>query len=228
MTEEEVSIKKELFDVIKPLALTYESGKTYHLPHGARVVFEPDSFKAKFQLKNIEFYVIKAKPKYKVRDNGIVEVSLGRRRVYYFYDYLQDKAIVYYWKPNKKDCYYGHEQYKNILHSPAIVLDYYNLEELFFCRLGDAFFRPWKVPGWDEEIKQGTEIDKDSISIFRKITIIGGKIVKPPNRAYIFLVVPENEEAVLYHPEHGVIILRPGNYMIKRVSYSIRQKNKHD
>ena len=193
---------------LKPLLHTFASNKVYWVDK-ARIAFEPFSFKAKFELGKIKFKVTKARPEiYRLSDyDNVAVVKLGKRRIYIVDG--GERVSVYYELPSY--IVYAYEQFRDRLH-PAAAIDprYFkqNMENLFKSRLGDILFIPSEsAPSEAKETVLPEWVGK--------LRVLQGRVTANGSHYY----VESDSDVVLYHPEHGVLVLTAGTYQIERVQY---------
>jgi hypothetical protein len=224
MTQERAHSLIETIDLgvwthIKPIIHTFISGNIYHV--GGMIFFREFSFTAKFECGSIVFYFTKAKPKVEEQAGNITRIRLGEkgRREIYVLRY-GDRVSVYYVRP---DAVFAFEQYRGHVH-PRAVLDREYFEEkkelLFKKRLGDILFVPEE--GIDLE---KAEKEREMPSWIGKVEILKGEVWRVkvnPVRCEYYLANPPEGDIVLYHPEHGVLVLPRlgvGAYRIEPVRY---------
>lgn|GEM_PF-3036039 len=216
-----------IWESVKPLLIVFVSGRTIKLPDDAEIEFEPMSFRAVFRLGKIEFGITKATPK--ITDHGYCyKVQLGKRRwiAYKKIRYHPNgvKYVVYHGSP-KKRMIYGYEQYNNILHQRAEMGE--SMEEplwmYFKYRLGDVMFRPL-FPDEEKRIRDKLNPYDRKPLYLQKVEMNNTKMSEYDGKLYL---VPENRDEMirLYHPEHGILMLEPGIYLIKLVQY---KRYRHD
>ena len=138
----------------------------------------------------------------------------------YNYNKEQDKEIFYY---VKYDTVYGAERYKEHIHQPAmfysgIPLDYTFEEILVKRRLGDNVFLDENNMKYRDKITI-EPVSKEQLS--SKLRFMNCKIMEEDDHA---VLIPENNrEIIVYHPEHGYLVLpttsAKDKYYIFRIRY---------
>ena len=129
----------------------------------------------------------------------------------FYYKIEPDKVVVY----RIHDKYVeGWEIYKNIIHNKCEIEIQDFDDDLFInYRLGDLLFIPRQRK---VDIRLGLVDDRN----LEKIKVLNGEIIKeytlePALKVY-------EPEGVIYHPEHGVLKLPQGEYIVRRVWYMSR------
>ena len=133
----------------------------------------------------------------------------GQRMDRFYYKIEPDKVVVY----RIHDKYVeGWEIYQDVIHEKCeIEIQNFDVELFIDYRLGDLLF----IPEQDGEPKMMFSLVDDRN--LAKIKIANGEIIKKDLFEYRLRV--GEPEGVIYHPEHGVLKLSQGEYIIRRVWY---------
>ena len=122
-----------------------------------------------------------------------------------YVDPIQEKLVLYRIKEGEGGVK-GYEKYKSIIHSECVIWkELYNPDLLFEYRLGDILFLPENVPPPLQE-----RIREDAL---KKLKILNAKIQDDT------LLPTSHEEIIIYHPEHGLLLLEPQKYILAPVPY---------
>jgi hypothetical protein len=213
------SIDLGVWTDVKPIVHTFISGNIYHA--GGLIFFREFSFTAKFECGSIVFHFTKAKPRVEQMGNMTrIELGEGKREIYVLR--YGDRVSVYYVRP---DAVFAFEQYRGYVHPRAILEREYFEEKkelLFKKRLGDILFVP--EDGIDLE---KAEKERETPSWLGKIEVLKGEVWRVkvnPVRCEYYLANPPEGDVVVYHPEHGALVLPRlgvGAYRIEPVRYRV-------
>jgi len=202
-----------IFEYLKPLFYVYVRIDLVPLPLGAKIEYQPCSFKAVFRFGDITLDIPKVSYKniQRFEEEGIYYLRLPRNRII-AYGIRNGRRIVYH-NPPLKDFIVGAEQYRDIVHATCRIKliggFYYFVEKLFNNRLGDILF-----------LKQENSLDSLTTakeSSFDKIKVIEGEKNVVDGKIKL-----TGDRIVLYHPEHGGLELEGGEYVTFEVPYIAR------
>jgi len=226
-----------LWNHIKPLFFVYKRRNVKEFPLGARIEEQPDTFKAKFVWGDIQFFIPKGRYTHHYLFDNLNVITIGKRELWQegkqiFYGEVYGRKIVYYYHYDH-NIIYANEVYNNHIHPPALInpplFEYLHsyIQKLFYRRLGDILFikeEEIEEPAYCNEKIIGAILKPYRIPIIpaqhqhlSKVKIIQGELEETPN-----LKIKSSSEVVIYHPEHGLILLEGGEYYIFQVPYISR------
>jgi len=215
-------LKKEEFKNLLPsfefanltkLYLVWKRERVYELFYGDLVIYDiPCSFQRKITFANKEelsFFTVKSRFYISKRDGYYILVGRNQQETFYF-SFDHQKIVIYRENetPYRSFPVRGYEKYKDILHQPCEIYHQRFKPYLFFnFRLGDVVFVP---ETWKDEVSHFQSAPPSSL---KKICLINGRIEND------ILRPEENQRILIYHPEHGTLILEPQIYLLKEVPY---------
>jgi len=216
--------------VFKPMLAVYVKGGTVTMPLGAQILLIPNSWAAEFSWGDIRFKIPKlGKVRYSLcsRYYGArqyANLSLpkgkelwwaernGRKIVYYMHNPPEFSEGWHSWGEM-----YGNEQYGDHLHMPARIAVATNayIEDLITLlidnRLGDLVFVPADMLTIAKEYRLTPAREWQ----FNKIEVMRGTTIE-----YGDPIIARSETKLrLYHPEHGLLELPPGEYVVLTPPY---------
>jgi len=202
-----------VFSHLMKLYLVWRRERWYEFFHGDLVIYDiPCSFKRKIiflDKEDLTFLTIKSRFYIRKDDGYYLLVGRHNQETFYFsFDLANQKTVIYHQRetPYRSFPVRGYEKYRDIIHSPCEIYHQRFKPYLFFnFRLGDVIFVPVE---WKDEVSHF-----QPAPISHKLKIINGKIEND------ILRPEENQRILIYHPEHGTLVLEPNTYLIREVPY---------
>lgn len=129
--------------------------------------------------------------------------TVGKQRVIYIKEEQEQEKVVVYVLYPYRDVVEGYEYYAGQLHDRCLInIRDIVMQVLLERRLGDLIFLSYGVDGL--ELAEESHLEK--------LQVISGEIDKVNK-------VVKGDRVVMYHPEHGTLVLPAGSYYIYQVPY---------
>jgi len=204
------------FANLMKLYLVWKRERAYELFYGDLVIYDiPCSFQRKITFadkEELSFFTVKSRFYLRKNDSYYLLVGRHNQETFYFtFDLANQKTVIYHQRetPYRSFPVRGYEKYGDIIHSPCEIYHQRFKPYLFFnFRLGDVIFVP---ETWKDQVSHFQSAPPSSL---KKLQLINGRI----ENDILTPLIPENK-IIIYHPEHGVLLLEPQKYIIKEVPY---------